>query len=55
MTEARKRIVYRIFDYTKGIISQKIDITGCFSKQTKIIYKWNIILNEWLTDKVRVV
>ena len=55
MTEAHKRIVYRIFDYTKGLISHKIDITGYFSKQIKVIYKWNMILNEWLTDKVRVV
>ena len=45
----------RIFDHPKGLISHEMDITGSFSKRIKIIYKWNVILNEWLTEKVRVV
>ena len=35
--------------------SHKIDITGSFKKRIKVIYKWNMILNKWLSDKVRVV
>ena len=44
-----------IYDHPKGIISHKVDITGSFSTWIKIIYKWNMLLNEWLTDKFRLV
>ena len=52
ITEARKRIVYRIFDYTKGLISHNIYITGSFKKKRFINGIW---LNEGITDKVIVV
>ena len=42
----------RIFDHPKGLINHKIDINGYFSKQIKSIYKYNMLLNELLTEKV---
>ena len=48
-------IIYRILDHPKGLISHKIDITRYFSILIKIIYKWSMLLNEWLTYKVGVV
>ena len=45
----------RIYNHPKGLISHEIDITGSFSKEIKIIYKWNMLLDKWITDKLRLV
>ena len=47
-------VVYWIIDHPKVLISHRIYITGYFSKWIKIIYKWNVLFNECLTEKVRV-
>ena len=43
------------FSEVSTVISPQIDIIESFSKSIKMIYKYNILPDQCLTDKVRLV